>query len=84
MSTHQSRRLLKGLTSSAVLSGLRRESEGRGFNPLPLISIRAKLLKPYLSASAGLSEHCTCIQTLQGLPTPFNKVSMTNDQQVNA
>ena len=46
------------LTLSAVLSGLRRESEGRGFRPLPLISMRAKLLKPYLSASAGMSERC--------------------------
>ena len=47
-------------TCSADLSGLRLESEGRGFRPLPLISMRAKLLKPYLSASAGLSEHCRC------------------------
>ena len=77
MSTQHSMYWQKWLTSNAVLSGLRRESEGRGFNPLPLISIRAKLLKPYLSASTGLSEHCTCIQTLQRLPKPFNEVNMS-------
>lgn len=47
-----------GQTCRAALSGRRRESEGRGLSPLPLISMRAKLLKPYLSGSAGFSEHC--------------------------
>ena len=42
----------------AVLSGRRLESEGSGRRPLPLFSMRAKWLKPYLS-SAGLALHCS-------------------------
>lgn len=44
-------------TSRAARSALLLESEGRGASPLPLFSMRAKWVKPYLSP-CGFSLHC--------------------------
>ena len=48
---------VKMSTSRALRSGLRRESEGRDWRPLPLLDARAKWVKPYLSP-IGFGAHC--------------------------